>query len=306
MGHIASLTPSKRANGLVAVYVALNILTGFNGISGAWAVPDLAGQRVGPEDTDLRMAEILRKPIDFCDPQAIAQRDHDYDLLAFQRANYELKAGRRHQSIPANVKAVEKAAADDGMLKENPPIVADYRAAFNRNDTAAQRDLWAKMTPWERGLAAEAKKDFPLAISILTPLADQNDHKAQREVAGLYAWGTATGATPRPFSNKDLAFKYWKMAAVGGDELAQEQLAVDYACGRGTPKDLVRAYTWFSIALSQIAVSLRTYYGPENIMPMREFIAGEMTHDEIMLARRLVVRCYKSEYTDCDNSPSGG
>jgi hypothetical protein len=57
---------------------------------------------------------------------------------------------------------------------------------------------------------------------------------------------------------------------------------------------------WFSVAAAQSAVTVRAYYGPEDILRKRDFKAACMSNDEILRARRPTVQCYKSEYKNCD------
>jgi hypothetical protein len=43
---------------------------------------------------------------------------------------------------------------------------------------------------------------------------------------------------------------------------------------------------WFSVAAAQSAVTMRTYYEPEDILRKRDFKAACMSNDDILRARR--------------------
>jgi TPR repeat protein len=203
--------------------------------------------------------------------------------------------------------------ADEGLLDDPPQIVEDYGAAMKRGDKAAANILLNKMTPWEQERAAEIQHDYSLTAHVLTEMANQDDVKAQRRLAQLYSWTTdfdmaalakyqasihqISTAPPR---NDELAFKYARLASQNGDEKAQEILAKAYACGRGTEKNFVNAYVWFSLSLSQSAHTLETDEQPEVILRKRAYLAGEMTHADVQSAKHLLMRCYKSHYKDCD------
>ena len=59
---------------------------------------------------------------------------------------------------------------------------------------------------------------------------------------------------------------------------AQYNLAILYTEGAGVPRNLVKAYTWFSVALAS---------GHADAGAARDTISGRMTSDEIGVAAHL-------------------
>ncbi|MDR1111698.1 MAG: hypothetical protein LBP92_13650 [Deltaproteobacteria bacterium] len=51
--------------------------------------------------------------------------------------------------------------------------------------------------------------------------------------------------------DKPKALEYWRLAAQGGDDLAQFHLASAYCDGEGTGRDLAEAARWFRLAADQ-------------------------------------------------------
>lgn len=70
--------------------------------------------------------------------------------------------------------------------------------------------------------------------------------------------------------NDDKAFYWYKKSADGGNQFAQGNLALMYAQGRGTEKDLAAANSWWTKSAEQgyeeaIAFMNKIYAGVENI-----------------------------------------
>ena len=71
-----------------------------------------------------------------------------------------------------------------------------------------------------------------------------------------------------------------------GDVAAQFNLGVMYASGEGLPKDYIKAYAWSSIAAMQ---------GIDRAQRVKEFVAQDMTHNQIYKAQNLS-RKYWEDY----------
>jgi hypothetical protein len=253
-------------------------------------------------DWDKKKADILNEPLDFCDQDAVARQTREYDHALFEQYTLQRKLEKVHPTLKEDVKKTVQTFADDGDLVELPVIVEDYEAASRRDDKATMSSLRARMSPREQAQIAEWEHRYFDATKLYTPLADQGDADAQVRLMFLYSsdYGPSSFA-PKPEPNDDaLAFKYARVLAANGNRVGLQRLAKVYACGLGTTKDLVHAYVWFSVAAGQSAVSLHTYYEPEDLLRKRDFIAASMSHDELLRARRLTVQCYKSEYKNCD------
>ncbi|MEO5350463.1 MAG: hypothetical protein H7836_12570 [Magnetococcus sp. YQC-3] len=72
-----------------------------------------------------------------------------------------------------------------------------------------------------------------------------------------------------------------KKAAERGDSDARHQLGEMYAVGKGVPKDYVQAYMWMTLAASET--------DNFSILAERERIANQMTLDQIVQARKMVM-----------------
>jgi hypothetical protein len=253
-------------------------------------------------DWDKKKADILNEPLDFCDQDAVARQTREYDHALFEQYELRRKLEKVHPTLKEAVQKTVQTFADDGDLVEFPAIVEDYEAASRRGDNSTMNALRAKMSPWGQGLIAQWEHRYFDAIKVYTPLADQGDADAQVRLMFLYSsdYGPSS-VTPKSQPNDDaLAFKYARVLAANGNRVGLQRLAKVYACGLGTSKDLVHAYVWFSVAAGQSAVSLHTYYEPEDLLRKRDFMAASMSHDDLLRARRLTVQCYKSDYKSCD------
>jgi len=85
-----------------------------------------------------------------------------------------------------------------------------------------------------------------------------------------------------------LRFDTTLVAAKEGDTQAQYELGVLYGVGKGTKKDYSNAYLWWLISAR---------LGGEADL---EFAAGLLEEKEIMKTKLLAVKCYESNYQECD------
>jgi len=74
------------------------------------------------------------------------------------------------------------------------------------------------------------------------------------------------------------ALRRWGPLAVQGDAMAQSNLGVMYEFGLGVPQDFVQAHLWFNVAATQ---------GDAVAQQNRDFVASEMTPDQITEAQRM-------------------
>ena len=82
----------------------------------------------------------------------------------------------------------------------------------------------------------------------------------------------------------------YKLAAKQGNADAQYNLALGYAHGNGVIQDMVLAHMWFNIAASN---------GYEDAKKGIDFLAGQMTSEQIAEAQKLARECIKKNYKDC-------
>ncbi len=74
------------------------------------------------------------------------------------------------------------------------------------------------------------------------------------------------------------ALKEWRTLAEQGDAIAQYNLGLMYANGRGVPRDYVQARMWFNLAAAQDNETART---------LRDKLAKKMTPAQLAEAQRL-------------------
>jgi hypothetical protein len=96
--------------------------------------------------------------------------------------------------------------------------------------------------PLEDGLAAHGRGDYPMAMRLWRPLADQGNADAQNNLGVMYARGQGV---PQDYA---AAASWYQKAADHGHPEAANNLGVMYANGRGVPQDYVTAQIWFYLA----------------------------------------------------------
>ncbi len=316
------------------LWTGLALCVVFNVIVGP--VVALAAQDQSPMDPagdQLRdqLNDVMNTSVDFCDPKTV--HDH-YMAIITASGKLTLHQLANHRPGPDDVKsAIDKTVQDanaDGDLVEDLPHVTDYENAGRRGDVKAQNDYLKMMTPAAQAQVAEHDQNYPLAIKLLTPLADAGDVNAQVRLAGIYSFSTSAFSPKylpppdakvlkalllsgmhwppiEPPDNLPLAFKYFQSAAVTGSFFGQSGLARAYACGFGTEKNLVLGYMWFSLALAQrgVTTEMRGVTLPmkgyqKDYALDRDFLITQMNPEEIEQAKQRLTHCFKSGYRDCD------
>lgn len=95
------------------------------------------------------------------------------------------------------------------------------------------------------GVKAYNQKDFPRALSLWLPLAEQDNALVQTLVGSMYAYGEGTER------NDVQAVKWFTRAAIHGSAQAQYNLGIMYEQGFGVEKDLDEARRWLLAAAEQ-------------------------------------------------------
>jgi TPR repeat protein len=165
----------------------------------------------------------------------------------------------------------------------------------------------AAAAPLDDGQSAYARGDYPTALSLLRPLADQGNAQAQfrlgwmywhgngvkPDIAGALQWyrkAAEQGDTRAELSlaaiywwgmggvAKDYAetFKWYRRAADQGDAVAQLSLGKMYEHGAGVQQDLVQAYVWISLSKAVNKYSAQSL----------DRIAAKMTPEQVDQAKR--------------------
>ena len=97
----------------------------------------------------------------------------------------------------------------------------------------------------------DVTRDVRKAVALAQKAADQGSHYGQSLLAGFYQTG-ADGV----IKNAEKAAELYQLAAVAGNEGAQNSLAQAYANGEGITKDPVLAYAWANVAAAAADIPL--------------------------------------------------
>ena len=125
---------------------------------------------------------------------------------------------------------------------------------------------------FDDGVAAYNQGDYATAFKEFKPLAKQGGAAAQYNLGLLYDYGYGV---PQDYVE---AVKWYRKAAEQGNAEAQRGLGWLYLTGRGVPQDYLLAHMWLNLAAAQ---------GVEFAIKARDFIAEDMTPDQITEAQKL-------------------
>jgi TPR repeat protein len=142
--------------------------------------------------------------------------------------------------------------------------------------------------PSDDGDRAFENHDYPKAVRLLMPLAQQGNMIAELDIGLMYFGGNGLAQDDREAARLFLA------AAQQGNFGAQTDIGIAYATGRGIPQDRVQAYMWFSVAASQQAATGHTMSAN-----YRDHIATELTPDQLQIAQDLAKACQAANYKNC-------
>jgi hypothetical protein len=104
---------------------------------------------------------------------------------------------------------------------------------------------FASAGPFEEGVSAFQRGDYPAAMRFFRPVADQGNGAAQYNVGIMYDRGLGV----RP--DAATAANWYRKAADQGNRDAQHNLGTMYRSGRGVPQNYVTAAGWFRKAANQ-------------------------------------------------------
>ena len=191
-----------------------------------------------------------------------------------------------------------------------------YREPLQRSVGAALATvgIGSSRPDFETVNAVFQKGDYPAALRLAQPLADEGDARAQSIVAQIHYRGRGV-----PQSDTEAA-TWFRRAADQGDALAQFYLGVMYNEGRGVPQDYAEAAKWYRLAADQGDAQAQynlglSYARGEGVTPdpiaahmwlnlaaarfpaadsrgrtaatrNRDNVAGEMTSDQLVEAQR--------------------
>ena len=142
----------------------------------------------------------------------------------------------------------------------------------------------------ERAEAAYFRGDYPKAMELMLPLAEEGDRHAQYLIGFMYERGKGTEKDPAK------AAAWYGRAAKLGNPYAQNNLGVLYKHGRGVSQDYVQAYKWFDLAA---AGYLPAEFGHrERAILNQQSITEKMTPEQISEAQKLA-----EAFRDANESP---
>jgi uncharacterized protein len=99
--------------------------------------------------------------------------------------------------------------------------------------------------PLEDGAAAFQQKDWPAAMRLLLPLAEQGNGEAQVYVGYMHEFGRGVAKNPAA------ALKWFRKSADHKNAEAQFKIGYIYKRGLGVPPDNAKALRWFRQAADQ-------------------------------------------------------
>ena len=99
--------------------------------------------------------------------------------------------------------------------------------------------------PLEDAAAAARRGDYPTALRLFRPLADQGNSYAQHSLSAMYAKGIGV---PQDYAE---AIKWLRLAADKGLAIAQNDMGIMYRQGWGVAQDNTEAANWFRRAADQ-------------------------------------------------------
>jgi uncharacterized protein len=132
---------------------------------------------------------------------------------------------------------------------------------------------------FEDGKVAYQRKNYPKALQLFRPLAEQGDAGPQHFLGFMYANGQGL---PQDFTE---ALKWYQLAADQGNAGAQNNLGLMYLKGNSVPQDYVQAHVWFSLAVTSLSVSETGMRG--SAIHQRDAVAKKMAPAQITEAERL-------------------
>ena len=162
-------------------------------------------------------------------------------------------------------------------------------AASEFDETKALADQGIAYAQYNLGVMYDFGDGVPendaLAVKWYRKAADQGLAKAQFIIGRVYDFGKGIP------ENDAEAVKWYRKAAAQGHAEAQNYLGFNYRTGEGVPENNIRAYVWWSMAKTQ---------GHAKAATDIDKLKPQMTPQQISDGQALAIKCYESNYNDCD------
>ena len=155
-----------------------------------------------------------------------------------------------------------------------------YREPLQRSAGAALATvgIGSSRPDFNSANAVFQKGEYPAALRLAQPLADEGDARAQSIVAQIHYRGRGV-----PQSDTEAA-TWFRRAADQGDAQAQYNLGLSYARGEGVTPDPIAAHMWLNLAAARFPAA--DSRGRMAATRNRDNVAGEMTSDQLVEAQR--------------------
>ena len=124
---------------------------------------------------------------------------------------------------------------------------------------------------------AAGHSDGPAARRVIA-LAQRGDARAQATLGFMYANGRGV---PQSY---DVAVDWYLLSAEQGDPTGQYLLGLMYDKGFGVTPNVILAHMWLNLAAAHTP-----RWNLENVLRLREAVAGKMTRAQLDLAQQLAV-----------------
>jgi TPR repeat protein len=144
---------------------------------------------------------------------------------------------------------------------------------------------FAQAGAFEEAMALYEKGEFEQAALLFRPLAEKGNSTAQDNLGQMYQQGE--GVT----QDYKEAVKWYRLSARRGNAMAQYHLGQMYNQGRGVEQSYVRAHMWYNLAAGQNINVAKSN---------RDYLAQQMSPEQIAEAQALARECRMSHYNNCD------
>ena len=155
-----------------------------------------------------------------------------------------------------------------------------WASAGSPSPTPQAKTANSSASLFQSAASAYERKNYPVALKILTELAEQGHATAQFALGVMYRHGEGV---PKDASQ---AVTWYRNAAEQGDASAQLNLGVMYYNGEGVPKDYVQAAKWFYLGKAN---------GVEADKAIRQ-IESMMSHQQIEQAQALATQWWQNHH----------
>ncbi len=136
----------------------------------------------------------------------------------------------------------------------------------------------ARVDAFSAGASAYARQDYARSASILGPLAEEGDARAQTYLGFMYLHGRGV---PQNF---EAAAHWFHLAAEQDLSAAQYYLGLMYDKGQGVDQDFVQAHAWLNLAVAHARRGERDPW-----TRIRDAVASKMSLAQLAEARQLAL-----------------